>query len=76
VAAAHVTGVNGHNAVDADTFPSAPGVTPNHRHLRLALHDQVELDRIAGLLNGRPRETLGWMNPAEKMRELLDATIA
>ena len=42
----------------------------------LAVHDQAELDRIAALLNGRPRETLGWMNPAEKMRELLDATIA
>jgi transposase, IS30 family len=42
----------------------------------LAVHDQAELDRIAALLNGRPRETLGWMNPAEKMRELLDATTA
>jgi IS30 family transposase len=39
----------------------------------LAVHDQVELDRIAALLNGRPRETLGWMNPGEKMTELLTA---
>jgi hypothetical protein len=37
----------------------------------LALHDQAELDRIAALLNGRPRQTLGWMNPAEKMAHLL-----
>ena len=37
----------------------------------LAVCDQAALDRIAGLLNGRPRQTLGWMNPAEKMAELL-----
>jgi IS30 family transposase len=37
----------------------------------LAVHDQAGLDRIARQLNGRPRKTLGWMNPAEKMAELL-----
>jgi IS30 family transposase len=37
----------------------------------LAVHDQAELDRIAAQLNGRPRQTLGWMNPGEKMAELL-----
>jgi transposase, IS30 family len=37
----------------------------------IAVHDQTELDRIAAQLNGRPRQTLGWMNPAEKMTELL-----
>jgi IS30 family transposase len=37
----------------------------------LAIHDQAALDRIASQLNGRPRKTLGWMNPAEKMAELL-----
>jgi IS30 family transposase len=40
----------------------------------LAAHDQAELDRIAAQLNGRPRKTLAWMNPAEKMTELLAAT--
>jgi transposase, IS30 family len=40
----------------------------------LAVHDQAELDRIAAQLNGRPRKTLAWMNPAEKMTELLVAT--
>jgi IS30 family transposase len=37
----------------------------------LAVHGQVELDRVAAELNGRPRETLGWLTPAEKMAELL-----
>jgi IS30 family transposase len=37
----------------------------------LAVHDQAALDHIAAELNGRPRQTLGWMNPAEKMAELL-----
>lgn len=37
----------------------------------LAARSQVELDQIAAELNGRPRQTLGWATPAEKMAELL-----
>ncbi len=37
----------------------------------LAVHDQGALDAIAAELNGRPRQTLGWLKPAEKMAELL-----
>jgi transposase, IS30 family len=37
----------------------------------LAVHDQTALDRVAAELNGRPRQTLGWLTPAEKMTELL-----
>ena len=39
----------------------------------LAVHDQAALDRIAAELNGRPRQTLGWANPAQKMADLLAA---
>jgi transposase, IS30 family len=40
----------------------------------LAVHDQAALDRIAARLNGRPRQTLQWRKPAEKMAELLGVT--
>lgn len=40
----------------------------------LAVHDQTELDRVATSLNRRPRQTLGWANPSEKLDELLALT--
>jgi IS30 family transposase len=41
------------------------------RKLDLAARSQVDLDQIAAELNGRPRETLEWRTPAEKMEALL-----
>jgi IS30 family transposase len=41
------------------------------RKLDLATRSQVELDQITAELNGRPRETLQWRTPAEKMQALL-----
>jgi len=37
----------------------------------LAARSQVELDEIAAELNGRPRKTLDWQTPAERMELLL-----
>jgi IS30 family transposase len=37
----------------------------------LAPHDQATLDRVAAELNRRPRQTLEWRTPGEKMAELL-----
>jgi IS30 family transposase len=38
-----------------------------------SLFDQAHLDRVAIELNGRPRQTLSWRTPAERLSELLAA---
>jgi IS30 family transposase len=37
----------------------------------LSVHSQAHLDAVAAELNGRPRQTLGWMKPCEALAELL-----
>jgi IS30 family transposase len=37
----------------------------------LAIHDRDHLDAVAAELNGRPRKTLGWETPAERLAKLL-----
>ncbi|ROS21736.1 IS30 family transposase [Cellulomonas sp. PhB150] len=39
----------------------------------LSMHSPEELQRVADSLNGRPRQTLGWMTPSEKLNETLVA---
>jgi IS30 family transposase len=40
----------------------------------LSMHDQARLDHVAHELNRRPRQTLDWANPSEKLTELLAIT--
>jgi transposase, IS30 family len=40
----------------------------------LSLVGPDELDQIAAGLNGRPRKTLGFMTPSEKLAELVAMT--
>jgi IS30 family transposase len=39
-------------------------------------YTQQDLDEVARQLNGRPRQTLGWKNPARALHEFLVATAA
>jgi len=40
----------------------------------LRRYSEADLDTAADSLNGRPRQTLGWMTPSEKLAEFLVAT--
>jgi IS30 family transposase len=40
----------------------------------LSVHTAEHLDAVAAQLNGRPRQTLNWMKPSEKLTELLATT--
>jgi transposase, IS30 family len=42
----------------------------------LSTRSQAELDQIADQLNRRPRKTLEWRTPAERMLDLLDRDAA
>jgi len=40
----------------------------------LSAHSQAHLDAVARELNGRPRQTLGWMKPSEALARIVAMT--
>ena len=40
----------------------------------LSVFTRADLDEIERSINGRPRKTLGWRNPSEKLRDLIATT--
>ncbi len=40
----------------------------------LSVHSPLDLEHVAQEINGRPRKTLGWKTPAERLRDLLITT--
>ena len=46
------------------------------RNKSVAGYSQDQLDQVADQLNGRPRETLGWRTPAERLDQYLQESIS
>jgi IS30 family transposase len=41
------------------------------KRVSIANYNQEELDAVAAKLNSRPRQTLNWLTPSEKLDEVL-----
>ena len=46
----------------------------NPKRIDLSQHEQTHLDDGAAQLNGRPRQTLGWMKPSEAFNQIIAMT--
>ncbi|MGA5297291.1 hypothetical protein ACPCKV_25755 [Streptomyces koyangensis] len=53
-------------------MPRSAGTVPRRPELHV-VHETAHLAAVADQLNRRPRRTLGWETPAERLHELLAA---
>ncbi len=60
-----MTDIGAFNGLLRDYFPKGSD---------LSVHSAEDLARVARSLNNRPRKTLGFMTPSEKLTELLAMT--